>query len=366
MKRTLIVGDVHGCYDELRELFDRAVLGADDVVVSVGDLVDRGPRPGEVVRWFRARAGAIVLAGNHERKHVRGVLSYAQEITRLQLAGEYDDAVAWMRGLPYAYENEAVRVVHAALIPGRPLAEQPEEVLCGSTAGEAMVRAALPGGFWHEAYDGPKPVVFGHHVVGPEPLVREGRAYGVDTGACHGMRLTALSVPDFRLHSVAARADHWAAVKRAWQVPALRARPWAAMSWVDIERALAERGRGARDDVVAYLAAVRAWAADVAALMPAVLARVAALVERLRATHGEDGFGAAAAAHAAKPLLFQHARGRLDAAALAPRCATPARTLEVAASLGLDVAELARGPAPAPSTSVSSTRAPACGPPGGA
>ena len=58
MQRTLIIGDIHGCHDELMELFDRAALASEDRVVSVGDLVDRGPRPAEVVAWFRARAGA--------------------------------------------------------------------------------------------------------------------------------------------------------------------------------------------------------------------------------------------------------------------------------------------------------------------
>lgn len=81
--RTLIVGDIHGCYRELLELFDNAALGADDIVVSVGDLVDRGPDPAAVVRWFRAREHAVVLMGNHERKHVRQVFSYSQEITRV-------------------------------------------------------------------------------------------------------------------------------------------------------------------------------------------------------------------------------------------------------------------------------------------
>src|SRR5262250_33966 len=108
--RTLIIGDIHGCYDELRDLFDAVALVADDRVVSVGDLVDRGPQPGEVVRWFRERAGAVVIMGNHERKHVRQVFSYSQEITRLQLGDGYADAVAWMRGLPYFFETPEVRV----------------------------------------------------------------------------------------------------------------------------------------------------------------------------------------------------------------------------------------------------------------
>mgnify|MGYP000931711560 CR=1 FL=1 len=58
---TLIIGDIHGCFDELVELCDRAGIGDGDVVVGVGDVVDRGPQPGEVVDFFRRREGSVVL-----------------------------------------------------------------------------------------------------------------------------------------------------------------------------------------------------------------------------------------------------------------------------------------------------------------
>jgi serine/threonine protein phosphatase 1 len=331
--RTLIIGDIHGCYDELRELFDVAALASDDLVVSVGDLVDRGPDPGAVVRWFRARAGATVLMGNHERKHVRATFSYSQEITKLQLGDSYADDVAWMRGLPYYYETADVRVVHAALLPGVPLADQAEEVLCGSASGEAKLRAAIPDAWWHERYTDAVPVVFGHHVVGPEPLVR-GNVYGIDTGACHGQRLTALSVPDFKLYSVAARADHWAATARRYQVPVLRTRPWPTLSWRKIEEVIADREGEAGSDCAAYLADLVAWTKAVRALVPAMRDRVPVLAERLRAE------GADPAAHPAKPLLFLHARNRLALSDIETRCPTPAATLALAAKLGLETSAI--------------------------
>jgi len=331
--RTLIIGDIHGCYDELRDLFDAVALAADDRVVSVGDLVDRGPQPGEVVRWFRERAGAVVIMGNHERKHVRQVFSYSQEITRLQLGDGYADACAWMRGLPYYFEMPEVRVVHAALIPGVPLAEQPEHVLAGTTSGEAELRARGfggdgAGGWWHEHYTDAVPVVFGHHVVGPEPLVREGKVYGIDTGACHGHRLTALSVPEFRLYSVPARADHWAHTARAYQVAVLRTRPWRTMSWKKIDEKIADFK--ADGETAPYLDEIAAWAAAVRSLQARMLARVPEL-----AAETED-----VESHPAKALLYMHARGRLDADAIAKRCATPAATLELAAKLGIDASAL--------------------------
>jgi len=335
--RTLIIGDIHGCYDELLELFDVAALADGDTVVSVGDVVDRGPKPAEVVAWFRARPGALVLMGNHERKHVRQVFSYSQEITRLQLGEGYAESVEWMRGLPYFYETPEVRVVHAAMIPGIPLAEQPEHVLAGTTSGEAELRARWPeGGWWHERYSDAVPVVFGHHVVGPEPLVREGRVYGIDTGACHGLRLTALSVPDLRLYSVPARADHWAQTARAFQVAVLRTRPWRTMSWKKIDEKLADfREDG---ESAPYLDEIATWAATVRALQPRLLAEVATIAERM----GSDA--AAYDAHPAKALLYMHARGRLDVDAIAKRCTSPAATLELAAKLGVDVGALTAVP----------------------
>jgi hypothetical protein len=70
LARTIFIGDIHGCWDELRSLLDKVALTDDDVVVSVGDLVDRGPDPASVIDFFRRRPGAVVVCGNHERKHV--------------------------------------------------------------------------------------------------------------------------------------------------------------------------------------------------------------------------------------------------------------------------------------------------------
>ncbi|WP_448332383.1 metallophosphoesterase [Streptomyces sp. DSM 41534] len=111
MRRTIIIGDIHGCFDELLELLDEVDIQPDDLLVSVGDLVDRGPAPGAVVRLFRERPNSVVVMGNHERKHVREIFSYAQEITRLQLGDHYAETVEWMRArLATAHEYVTRRV----------------------------------------------------------------------------------------------------------------------------------------------------------------------------------------------------------------------------------------------------------------
>jgi serine/threonine protein phosphatase 1 len=338
--RTLIIGDIHGCFDELQALMDAAALATDDVVVSVGDLVDRGPAPAEVVRWFRERKGSVVLMGNHERKHVRDVLSYSQEVTRVQMGDAYADGVAWMKGLPYFYETPEVRVVHAALIPGVPLAQQPEAILAGTTSGEAQLKKIIPNGWWHETYDDDVPVAFGHHVVGPEPLIREGKIYGLDTGACHGKRLTALSVPDFTIYSVPSRGDYWHEVGQKYQVPVLRQKPWATMAWRKLDETVADLEHRPAPDTQAFLAGITRWASELRALAKTFPDRVEAIAAELRAKHGA-GFDAAIQEHPAKPLLYKIGRGRLTEKDIWERCTSAQATLALAAKLGVDTSTIA-------------------------
>jgi len=343
MPRVVVVGDVHGCHQELLDLCDRAAVSEGDVLVSVGDLVDRGPDPAACVRFFRERAGAVVLMGNHERKHVRGVLSYGQEITRLQMGNEYAGFLSWARALPYFFEGPGLRVVHAAVLPGVPLGEQREDVLAGTTAGEAFVAAALGGASWTSLYDEPVPLAFGHRVFEEGPFVREGSLYGLDTGACHGHSLTALSFPDMKLWSVPARADHFTAVKRAWQAEVLRARPLGTVPWDALVEELDRRGRSPDPEVARAVAEARTWADEVRALVDRAVLRVPEVLADLRALHGE-GLPAALREHPARALLFACLAGRFDRRAIDLRCGTPEATLRLAGTLGLPTAHLEAGP----------------------
>jgi calcineurin-like phosphoesterase family protein len=324
----LIIGDIHGCHAELRDLLDRAGIGADDLVVSVGDLVDRGPEPGPVLDFFRARAASVVLMGNHERKHVRGVLSYSQQVTQAQLGGRYADDVAWMARLPYHLETDDVRVVHWGLYPGVPLDEVPEDVRAGTTSGDARLKERFGGRPWYDFYDDDKPVVFGHAVVGPEPLIVRDRIFGIDTGACHGMRLTGLLLPERRIVSVPARTDHWKVVRAEWQAPVLRTLPWATMTFEQIDRKLAKLRDPELGDEV--LEQIHAWVATLRGALPELRRRLEAEAARL----GEEAEpGRAAAAHPAGSWLNRWRAGRLSPTHLG--CAGPRDIVALGAALGV-------------------------------
>ena len=62
-RRTLVIGDIHGCWDELQELLDACERRPEDEVLSLGDMVDRGPKPLEVVRFFMTDPTASAILG---------------------------------------------------------------------------------------------------------------------------------------------------------------------------------------------------------------------------------------------------------------------------------------------------------------
>jgi hypothetical protein len=76
MTKTFIIGDVHGCIDELQELMQELALVAGDRLIFIGDLIDRGPDSLGVVRqvyeWTK-NFEVILLLGNHEEKFIRYV-----------------------------------------------------------------------------------------------------------------------------------------------------------------------------------------------------------------------------------------------------------------------------------------------------
>jgi hypothetical protein len=201
--RTLIIGDVHGCLDELRALVRKARLAAGDRVVLVGDLVAKGPDSLGVVQLAREEGWQAVL-GNHDAH-----LLAAKAGAHAELREAMDPAsLAWMQGLPLWLrpEGHPVVVVHAGLVPGVPLEDQRREDLLTMRAvrpdGTGSKRAE-DGALWATRWPGPEHVVFGHDAV--RGLQRHPHATGLDTGCVYGKCLTALLLPEWELISVPAR-----------------------------------------------------------------------------------------------------------------------------------------------------------------
>ena len=224
MNNTLVIGDIHGCFSELRELLDQAGLNSEDTIIALGDIVDRGPETPEVLELFRPRPEARSLLGNHERKHIRAArgelqLALSQRISQLQLGKGYQEALTWMETFPLFVELPDAILVHGYLEPGVTLKEQREQVLCGTMGGDHYLKMNYDRP-WYELWDGDKPVIVGHldYLRNGEPFVYKDRIFDLDTSCVHGGRLTGLVLPDFRFVSVPSRGDHWTELRHQYRI----------------------------------------------------------------------------------------------------------------------------------------------------
>jgi len=217
--RTIIVGDVHGCRIELEALLDRVGFSTGDRLVFVGDLVARGPDSLGVLDVAR-RTGAIVVRGNHEQKLLDWKLAQARALptdaTGKPLLGKmHRDLARALRPVDWTLletsplyvdlPEHGGRVVHAGLLPGLPIEEQPAESMLRIrtvriAGGPGISKPAKVGGtkvvkksalvLWGAVYAGPPQVVFGHNAA--PGLQLHAWATGLDTGCVYGGRLTAL------------------------------------------------------------------------------------------------------------------------------------------------------------------------------
>lgn len=121
------IGDVQGCYAQLRALIARLSFSADrDQLWFVGDLVNRGPQSLEVLRYVRALGdNAIVVLGNHDlhllalahdrqRKH-----RSSDTLDSIFEAPDRDAIIEWLLRQPFAHFDAAHRdlMVHAGVVP---------------------------------------------------------------------------------------------------------------------------------------------------------------------------------------------------------------------------------------------------------
>ena len=194
MGRTIVVGDIHGCYDELMALLEKAELEEDDRVVAVGDLITKGPKNREVLEVFMTDPRFTTVIGNHDlalRRRWNGEdidLSSAQKETHKELKGEKDAYTAFLNRLPFMIDLGSHLVVHAGLRPNVELHSQ-------TTGDLTRLRTLGPdresdeGTPWYHVYYGEKVVLFGHW---PASEPRRGKkAIGLDTGCVYGYNLTA-------------------------------------------------------------------------------------------------------------------------------------------------------------------------------
>jgi diadenosine tetraphosphatase ApaH/serine/threonine PP2A family protein phosphatase len=213
-RRTIIIGDIHGCYEELRNLLEKVELGTGDRVVAVGDLLVKGEKNRAVLDLFMSDERFSSVIGNHDRAILRywtgetATLKKKQEKAAAELEAGRKRYAAYLEALPSQIDLGSHLVVHAGVRPGVPLKAQSIEDLTElRTLGhDRTSREGIP---WYEVYDGDKIVLFGHWPASPPR--RGPRAIGLDTGCVYGYDLTAYIIESDEFVSVKAR--------RAYDIP---------------------------------------------------------------------------------------------------------------------------------------------------
>ncbi|MGB0176320.1 MAG: metallophosphoesterase family protein, partial [Owenweeksia sp.] len=125
--KILVIGDVHGCYHTLKALVDKYWDPDEQILIQLGDLINKGPHSGKCIRYWQKLESdfpkkTVLLRGNHEQilldyfyknKQEASVKSLAQNIENegLDLAKVCD----WLRIKGLKWESEGVLVTHAGI-----------------------------------------------------------------------------------------------------------------------------------------------------------------------------------------------------------------------------------------------------------
>lgn len=221
-----IIGDIHGCADELEELLDRIPPG--DRLLFVGDYIDRGPDSRRVLdRMVSLKERSVCLLGNHEsmmlaffrdprsdegRSWMHPANGGAATLKSYGLTAGAGFAEIprlhreFLESLPLYFEGPDFIAVHAGLNPDEPdLRKQTREDLTWIRGPWLRGESRWRGKF----------VYFGHtpsrYVLGLDKdasLIEGKNSLGLDTGCVFGGMLTAVHHPDRRMIQVRARAAY--------------------------------------------------------------------------------------------------------------------------------------------------------------
>lgn len=212
VKRQIAVGDIHGCFMQAEALVER-IIGfdpAEDMLIFMGDYIDRGPQSREVVNYLtllrdKHPSRIVLLKGNHEDMAYAALSEpeHGAFMSLWQINGgggtiaEYGDVdaakealIPFIESLALFYETDTHIFVHAGIPYGKDLATAtPEELL------------------WDRSfsYDGEKTLIVGHSPKSRVAEFNSGKIVCIDTGAYMTGTLSAYDVLNKRVYKTETR-----------------------------------------------------------------------------------------------------------------------------------------------------------------
>lgn len=213
--RTIFIGDVHGCFDELKELLEKVSFNKNsDRLIFLGDLINKGPHSKEVVDFVRG-GGFECLLGNHELGFLRSLTDekffkkgFKKFYESYSDAKEREETIEWIKNLPLYIEESDFICIHGGLEPHIPLNQQEPRVATrirtwGGDREDLNNESNPP---WHDFYEGEKTVIYGHWAM--QGLHKTKNTICLDSGCVWGGKLSALIWPEKEVKQVKAHKQY--------------------------------------------------------------------------------------------------------------------------------------------------------------
>lgn len=227
-KEVFVVGDVHGCFEELMDLLAVAkVREKDTLKLFVGDLVNKGPRSEDVLDYLLAnRDWCHAVRGNHDEVVLKEYYasrshSYVLSVENTWINRLSARHIRYLEQLPYTLILPSLNIiiVHAGLVP--------DQGLSTSLVNMVTMRNVVIDDFWEkggikatckdeeraepwgQVWNGPQHVIFGHDAK--RKLQKWKHCTGLDTGCVYGNMLTGMFITGPRageIVSVKAKCTH--------------------------------------------------------------------------------------------------------------------------------------------------------------
>lgn len=202
MKRTLYIGDVHGCADELERIVDAfGFVKGSDILYQTGDIINKGPDMLRALKFVKDN-GIKTVRGNHEEHLIRAMQLPKNLWTEKQLARfaklplkDWNFILQEVKKWPLWIDTPYALLVHAGLEPGKTELSQMDP--------KAILSIRLWNGKpWFEQVKWSKTVVFGHWAQ--MGFVNRPGFIGLDSGCVYGKKLTAWCPEEDKFYEVQA------------------------------------------------------------------------------------------------------------------------------------------------------------------
>ena len=201
-EKYLVVGDIHGCFDEFTQLL---IEGETHNIVSVGDLIDKGPKIRETLKFFMSNTNSWVCMGNHENKFLRYLIgnkvstdSLKETIEQTKDFNKYELAL-FIMSMPKMIKIGTNYIFHAGINPEKDIENQNRDWMLYARKFNPKNRTFtdLPtSNYWHEYIkdSNKNSLFFGHHFHTNVNVAKN--VYALDGHCVYGKELRAMKMPE--------------------------------------------------------------------------------------------------------------------------------------------------------------------------